>query len=248
MGTLLPVRDCDGNADGSSVTMNQPDATDKLTPDRLLESVTRTLRHEVGDLLQTVYSTVAILQERFPADAQMERRFLADLRGRAETCRDELDAVHDLILPLTLKLGSVDLTELAEGMVASFSSRQRSIKIRAEQAGSLPVTADAHRLTQVGRLLMAGACQSARQEVVVRTRPAARGEAEWAFADDGYGATPEQLRWLATPFATTQQALCGLGLALARKVVELHGGRVSAENQPQGGFMVTLTLPARPRA
>jgi signal transduction histidine kinase len=228
--------------------MSQPDATDKLTPDRLLESVTRTLRHEVGDLLQTVYSTVAILQERFPADAQMERRFLADLRGRAETCRDELDAVHDLVLPITLKPGSVDLTELAEGLVASFSHRQKSIKIRAEHAGALPVTADAHRLTQVGRLLMAGACQSARQEVVVRTRPTARGEAEWSFADDGYGASPEQLRWLATPFATTQQALCGLGLALARKVVELHGGRVSAANQSQGGFMVTLTLPARPRA
>lgn len=227
--------------------MDHPEATNALTRDRLLESVTRTLRHEVGDLLQTIYSTVAILQERIPREAQLERRFLADLRGRAETCRDELDAIHDLVLPMTLKLGPVDLAELAEGMVASFSNRQKSIKITAEQSGPLPIIADAQRLTQVGRLLLAGACQSARQQIVVGTGPVAAGaESELSVTDDGHGVTPEQMSWLTTPFATTQQALCGLGLALARRVVELHGGRVVAANQPRGGFRVTLVLPTRP--
>jgi signal transduction histidine kinase len=225
--------------------MDHPGATEKLTPECLLESVTRTLRHEVGDLLQTIYSTVAILQERIPRESELERRFLADLRARAETCRDELDAVHDLVLPLSLRTGPVDLAEMAEGMVASFASRQKSIKIRFEQSRPLPITADAQRLTQVGRLLLAGACQSARNEVVVATRLVAPGdEAELTIADDGHGAMPEQLKWLTTPFATTQQALCGLGLALARRVVEMHGGRVGAENSPGRGFRVTLTLPA----
>jgi signal transduction histidine kinase len=229
--------------------MDHVGASEKLTPERLLESVTRTLRHEVGDLLQTIYSTVAILQERIPRESQLERRFLGDLRGRAETCRDELDAIHDLVLPLNLRAGPVDLAELAEGMVASFASRQKSIKIRAEQSGPLPITADAQRLTQVGRLLLAGACQSARSEVVVGVRSVTSGdEAELTFADDGHGVAPEQLKWLTTPFATTQQALCGLGLALARRVVELHGGRVAAENLPGGGFRVTLTLPAGSRS
>src|SRR5271165_435901 len=91
----LDTRQQGGIADGSSRAMQQPDATDKLTPVQLLESVTRTLRHEVGDLLQTIYSTVAILQERLGTDNRLERRFLSDLRARAETCRDELDAVHD---------------------------------------------------------------------------------------------------------------------------------------------------------
>jgi len=228
--------------------MHTPDATEKLTPERLLESVTRTLRHEVGDLLQTIYSTVAILHERIPREAQLERRFLADLRGRAETCRDELDAIHDLVLPMNLRPGSIDLAELVEGMVTSFASRQKSIKIRAEQSGPLPITADAQRLTQVGRLLLAGACQSARNEVVVGARPARTGgDAELTVTDDGHGVTPEQLKWLTTPFATTQQALCGLGLALARRVAEMHGGRVAAENLEGGGFRVTLTLPVKPR-
>ena len=55
-----------------TVTLSQP----------LMEAVARTLRHEVGDLLQTVYSAVAILQERLPPGQTLERRLLGDLRAR----------------------------------------------------------------------------------------------------------------------------------------------------------------------
>jgi signal transduction histidine kinase len=97
----------------------------------------------------------------------------------------------------------------------------------------------------VGRLLLTAACQSARKVVVVEARTGSDArEIEWSILDDGYGAMPEQLLWLTTPFATTQQALFGLGLALARRVVELHGGRITAANEPTGGFRVNLFLPA----
>jgi two-component system, NtrC family, nitrogen regulation sensor histidine kinase NtrY len=228
--------------------MNQSKANGADSPARMLESVTRTLRHEVGDLLQTVYSTVAILQERLPASLGLERRFLADLRARAEVCKDELDAAHDLVLPLQLSKTSLDLSEVAASLAAAASARHKSLAIRAETAGPLPVEADGHRLSQVGRLLLASACQSARRTVEIRTgRGPGEGEAQWTIADDGHGASPEQLLWLQTPFATTQQALTGLGLALARKVMEQHEGRVEVENRPGEGFLVRLILPrARP--
>ena len=93
---------------------------------------------------------------------------------------------------------------------------------------------------------MAGACQSARHKIVVRAAPGSTAaEVEWSITDDGHGASPEQLRWLERPFATTQQALWGLGLALANKVAELHGGKVCTDNRPDRGFRVTLVLPRR---
>jgi two-component system, NtrC family, sensor histidine kinase HydH len=219
-----------------------------LPPDQLVGLVTRTLRHEVGDLLQTIYSTVAILQERIPRDAQLERRFLTDLRGRAETCKDELDAIHDLVLPISLTVGPVDLTELSGGLVGSFAARSKSLEISAEPSRPLALEADAARLSQVGRMLLTAAIQVARRRVVVQTKAGPNDDfVQWVITDDSHGATPEQLAWLATPFATTQQAISGLSLALARKVVELHGGTVTAENLPGEGFRVIIVLPRQAR-
>src|SRR5690242_12596189 len=100
------------------MTADKAETPGGIPPSRLLEVVTRTLRHEVGDLLQTVYSTVAILQERLSPGATLERRFLADLRNRAETCKNELDAIHDLVLPITLRPAPVDLAETVAGLTA----------------------------------------------------------------------------------------------------------------------------------
>ena len=79
----------------------------------------------------------------------------------------------------------------------------------------------------------------------MRVGPAPEGRVEWAIGDDGPGANAEQLSWLTEPFATTHFAQFGLGIALARRVVELHGGELTAGNLAEGGFRVVLTLPAR---
>jgi signal transduction histidine kinase len=212
-----------------------------------LEIVARTLRHEVGDLLQTLYSTVAILQERLAADQALERRLLGDLKGRAENCRNELDAVVDLVCPLRPTFALTDLAELSQGLASHCGQRFPALQVQLEAAGPVPVQADARRLAQVGGLLLLSACQSAQHQVTVR---AARtgGEVEWAIRDDGHGASEEQLSWLNAPFTTTHHAQFGLGLALARRVAELHGGRLEAGNRPEGGFQVRLLLPVSPPA
>jgi signal transduction histidine kinase len=215
---------------------------------RLVETVARTLRHEVGDLLQTVYATVAILQERLPAAQALEKRLLADLRSRAETCKNELDAVHDLICPITLTPGPLDLAELAAGLTAACGRRFPNLQVSHEASGSVAVRGDGRRLAQAGTLLLLAACQAAQKEVKVRvTAHAGAGEGEWSIADDGPGASEEQLSWLTAPFSTTHHAQGGLGLALAARQAALLGGRVQAANGPGGGFRVSVFLPlARP--
>ncbi len=218
-----------------------------LPSQRLVETLARTVRHEVGDLLQTVYATVAILQERLGPTLALEKRLLADLRMRAETCKNELDAIHDLVCSLSLAEDTFDLVEVAVGLVNTCARRYAALRISLETTGPVVVQGDARRLAQAGSLLLLSACQAAQKEVQVRV--AAGQEAEWSIRDDGPGASTEQLSWVTAPFTTTHHAQAGLGLALAARVARLHGGRLEAANEPSGGFRVRLLLPlARPGA
>ncbi len=213
----------------------------------LPEAIARCLRHEVGDLLQTVYATVAILQKRLPAEWSLERRILGDMRNRAESCKELLDTVHDFACPLSLALDQVDLAELTSLLVDAAGARYPQLNIKAEVGGAMLVLADGKRLAQVGTWLLDNACQAARQHVWFRiSREPVDGEVEWTVTDDGLGVPAEQMERLFKPFYTTRYGHAGLGLALAEKMVLLHGGRISAANVPEGGFQLRVLLPAAP--
>jgi signal transduction histidine kinase len=221
---------------------SSPFQTDHGLPERLA----RSLRHEVGDFLQKVYATVAILQRRVPADWQAEQDILVRLRSRAEACKHLVDAVQDFLCPVDLVDDTVDLAETAEHLVAATRPTYPNLTIVAESGAPVPITGDPARLRQVGLALLNNACESARQRVTFATSVrAGDGAAEWVVTDDGGGVPTERMGRLFTPFSSTRAGHAGLGLALARKLVELHGGRLEAGNLPAGGFLVRVILPVQ---
>jgi two-component system sensor histidine kinase HupT/HoxJ len=68
------------------------------------------------------------------------------------------------------------------------------------------------------------------------------------FADNGPGIPVDNLVHLFDPFFTTKPVGqgTGLGLSISYGIVERHGGRLSAENRPQGGAVFSLSLPQQP--
>jgi signal transduction histidine kinase len=215
----------------------------------LPEVVVRLLRHEVGDLLQTVYATAAILQEKLPRDWALERRIVGDLRTRGESCKNLLDTVHDLVCPIMLHPEPVYPGEVAAALVNAAGARHPRLQIRTEGDSVAAVTADPRRLNQLGSLLLAYACGRARKEVRFVTRPGPEpGQVEWSVADDGEPLPAEQLAQLFQPFITTRYTYETLAPALAQRIVQLHGGRIVAENPPAGGVRLAVLLPPAPPA
>jgi signal transduction histidine kinase len=84
----------------------------------------------------------------------------------------------------------------------------------------------------------------ARVEIATRVVEfAGRPFAEIRVSDNGPGIDAEAMEHLFDPYVTTKSKGTGLGLAIVKKLVEEHGGTVSAENPQTGGASVIVRLP-----
>ncbi|MCL4215757.1 MAG: HAMP domain-containing protein [Candidatus Hydrogenedentes bacterium] len=85
-------------------------------------------------------------------------------------------------------------------------------------------------------------------EVIARKGDTDRPTVEIEVMDSGPGLNPTAQKKLFQPFFTTKPGGTGLGLANVKKIAELHGGNITAENRPEGGAVFSLSLPQENRA
>lgn len=82
-----------------------------------------------------------------------------------------------------------------------------------------------------------------RRDLLISTQMARDNLIEIAVRDSGPGVAPEMLERLFSPFATSKREGLGFGLAISRRIIEAHGGLLSAESAPDGGAIFRFTLP-----
>ena len=78
---------------------------------------------------------------------------------------------------------------------------------------------------------------------MLQTVPAAAAGVRVTVRDSGSGVDPDVLDHIFDAFHTTKPGGLGMGLAIARSIVEAHGGRLRAENNPDAGASFTFALP-----
>ena len=114
------------------------------------------------------------------------------------------------------------------------------------------VSADRVQVLQVLFNLLRNAMEamehSEQREIVITAAPCSSGMIEVGVADTGPGLAPEVRANLFRPFVTTKDNGMGVGLSICRSIVEAHGGRLWAEDNPGGGTVFRFTLPRVPAA
>jgi two-component system, LuxR family, sensor kinase FixL len=83
-----------------------------------------------------------------------------------------------------------------------------------------------------------------RREITIVTAPAPGGMVEISVADTGPGLAAEVRQRLFQPFVTTKPSGMGVGLSICRSIVEAHGGRMTADDNPGGGTIFRFTVPS----
>ena len=219
------------------------------------------MSHELRTPLNAIIGFSEIMQVGLfgPLGSAKYDGYVADIRHSAGHL---LTVITDILDLAKIEANSFRLHEALIEPGEIITSALRLVKARADAVGvtlrydkrheDIVIKVDETALKRVLINLLANAVKfsEAGSAVVVRSEFAALGAFAIAVADRGIGMSPEEIPIALTPFRQVDTGLqrkyegTGLGLPIAKQLVEMHGGTLSIDSAPGAGTTVTVVLPA----
>jgi len=217
-----------------------------------------TLSHELRTPLNAILGWTQILRSKRLDEVTSARAFEAierNAKAQAELIEDMLDVSRIITGRLRLELQPVRLSDAIEAALDSVrpTAEAKGVRIECElteDAGA--IAGDNHRLQQIVWNLLSNAVKFTPASGFVRIRlEYSSTEAKLTVTDTGRGISPHFLPYVfdrfrqAETMSSRTAAGLGLGLSIARHLVELHGGIIEASSEGEGRgatFMVTFPL------
>ena len=220
------------------------------TANELSASIAHEINQPLGAILSNSEAAQLLLDAQSP-DLEELREIIADIRRDDQRATDVIRRLRSLVSKKPFELRTIDFNETIGEVIelVSIMARQRGVSLTHSFASTpLPVRGDRVQLQQVAVNLIINAMDAmsqvkgAARDIVVRT---VRGNdyAELTISDTGPGIPPDMVLEIFNPFFTTKTDGMGMGLSIARTIVEAHGGSIRAENRPRGGARFHIALP-----
>ncbi len=205
-----------------------------------LGEMSAVMAHEIRNPLASLKGNAQILAERLSGEGR-DRRKAERIVREATRLENLSQALLDFCRTRPIGRQGVDPAALVREAVASLEKGRVEIDDDdAPETWSL----DPLRMRQVLLNLLGNARQASPEGRSVRVRVAQRnGCLEIAVRDHGDGIPPGDEEKIFEPFFTKRTRGTGLGLAVARRVVELHGGTLTASNVAEGGAELRVSIP-----
>src|SRR5262245_8198454 len=231
---------------------------------RQLEAATRhkseflaNMSHELRTPLNAIIGFSEVLSERMFGDLnEKQDEYLKDIYA---SCQHLLSLINDILDLSKIEAGRMELEVADFSLPAALDNALTLVRERASRRGIMleraiddrlgMIRGDERKVKQVLLNLLSNALKFTPEGGRIDVRAAMNdGMAEISVADTGVGIAPEDQEAIFEEFrqvgtADKKVEGTGLGLALARKFIELHGGRIWVQSQPGKGSTFSFTLP-----
>lgn len=208
---------------------------------QLASSVGHELRNPLGAIRNTVYLLRMILEEPEPGIEEA----LVILDKEVDTSRQIIDSLLDFARVRTPARRQVEIHDILLEVLASISVPE-NIEVICQLDETLPaLLADTNQLLRVFGNILVNAIQAMPEggQLVVRSQADDSSWVSVSVTDSGVGIPKENLDAIFEPLFTTKAAGIGLGLSLAKMLVEGHGGTVEVQSVEDKGSTFTVRLP-----
>jgi len=214
------------------------------------EEVARRVAHEIKNPLSPIALTLEGLVRTRQARPQ---EFEAAFEEAVRTIREEIGRMRGILedfsrfgrLPVP-RPRPTDLNAVIRKTLTLFTENSARARISSDLDPALaPVVIDPDRMSEVIHNLVGNAVQAMGEgggTITLSTRPGPAGP-EIRVRDTGPGLPEEVRRRLFEPYVSARSGGTGLGMAIARRIVLDHGGRIEACNHPDGGAEIVIVLP-----
>ncbi|MBK9166813.1 MAG: sensor histidine kinase [Bryobacterales bacterium] len=204
------------------------------------------LAHEIRNPLASIAGAAGILQ-RGHAPVEDQHDCLEIIDKESQRLNKLLSSFLDFARPRTPRFQRTDVHAVLDSVavLASHTAGAGGVEFRRVIPGDLPdIECDPEQLKQVLLNLFINAVQASPRGGTIEVRAALlRDRVRITVRDQGSGIPPELRSRIFDPFYTTKESGNGLGLAVAAKIVEQHGGLLVAEGGPGSGAILRLDLP-----
>ena len=219
-----------------------------------MSALTSTIAHELGQPLSAMLHNAEALQmlvNTNRATPETIREILSDINADGFRAAEIIERHRAMLRSHQLQKKPVDLQAVVDDAVAlvAYDMRARQIEVAVRQSSiSCVISGDPVLLQQVLVNLLINAMDAMaetppdRRHITIYSE-VRRAVAEVSVHDNGSGVPLDLIDRLFTPFVTTKSHGLGIGLAIARNIVDAHGGNISARNNPEGGATFAVTLP-----
>jgi len=216
---------------------------------RELEGAAAHLAHEMKNPL----ASIKCLSAHLARAAQDPRT--AERLGVVSSEADRLQSIVDSFLSLSRGLGELAVSPTFPGELAhelklllDIRAHEAGVKLEVVGARDLQIQADAKKIRRVLFYLVVNAMQASApgQTVTIEVASASGDTVTIKVIDRGEGMSADALQRVGRPYFTTREGGTGLGVAVARALVEQHGGRLEYESAPGRGTTATVELPGQP--